>query len=137
MTSSAACTTNEASGTLIVYDGDCIYCRNYVQLMRLRETVGPVTLVNARSDDALARRFWKEGYDLNAGMILVYRGKVYHGADAVNTLALLSTRSSLFNRLNRFLFSSRTISRMLYPLLRLGRRITLLIRGKRLLREPN
>src|SRR3954465_8932263 len=124
MTSSAAYITNEIAGPLVIYDGECIYCKNYARLMRLRETVGPVALLDARSNDPRVREFWRRGYDLNAGMIFVYRGEIHHGADAVNALALLSTPSSLFNRLNRFFFSSRTVSRLLYPLLRLGRRVT-------------
>ena len=35
----------DSSGTFIVYDGDCPFCRSYVSLMKLREAVGKVTLV--------------------------------------------------------------------------------------------
>ncbi|MFT5932039.1 MAG: putative DCC family thiol-disulfide oxidoreductase YuxK, partial [Hyphomonas sp.] len=37
-------------GTFIVYDGDCPFCSEYVKLLRLRDAIGPVSLVNARED---------------------------------------------------------------------------------------
>ena len=121
---------------LIVYDGDCIFCQNYVRLLRLRQTVGPVELVDARSGDPRAARYWAQGRDLDQGMLFVYNGRVYHGADAVHVLAGLSGPVSWFNRMNRFVFASRTASAILYPLLKFGRRMTLLARGKEPLTRP-
>lgn len=117
--------------SLIIYDGECIFCQNYVRFVRLREAVGPVELLDARSDDPRIRRYWNEGYDLNQGMIFVHRGLVLHGADAVHALAGLSSPSTLLNRINGALFSNRFVARAVYPLLRLGRRLTLLARGRR------
>jgi len=70
-------------------------------------------------------------------MLFVYRGRVYHGSDAVHVLAGLSSRSSWFNRLNGRIFSSRAASTVLYPLLKLGRRLTLIARGKGLIAPPS
>lgn len=122
---------------LIIYDGDCIFCQNYVRLIRLRETIGRIELVNARSDDPRVRRYQRDGYDLNDGMLFVWNGRVYHGSDAVHVLAGLSTESGWFNRLNSAVFSSRTASKLLYPFLKLGRRITLFARGKTLISTPH
>lgn len=121
---------------LIIYDGDCIFCHNYVRLVRLQDAIGKVELIDARTDDPRVKRFWRQGYDLNAGMIFVYEGKVHHGSDAVYTLAGLSSKSSLFNRLLAFAFSSRFVAELAYPLLKLGRRVTLALRGKKMI-EPN
>jgi len=122
--------------SLIIYDGDCVFCQNYVRLLRLRETVGPVELINARSDDPRVARYWAQGHDLDEGMLFVHNGRVYCGAEAVHVLAGLSGSVSWFNRLNRFVFSSRTTATALYPLLKIGRRITLLVRGKGALAKP-
>ena len=121
---------------LIIYDGDCIFCQNYARLVRLRDTVGKVELLDARSGDPRIARYWREGYDLNEGMLFVYRGQVYYGSDAVHVLAGLSGSTSWFNRLNRAIFSSRGASTLLYPMLKLGRRLTLAARGKGLIAEP-
>ncbi len=77
---------------LIIYDGDCIFCQNYVRLVRLRETLGKVELVDARSQDPRVRKYQREGYNLNEGMLFVWNGRIYHGSDAVHVLAGLSTK---------------------------------------------
>jgi predicted DCC family thiol-disulfide oxidoreductase YuxK len=118
------------SRALIIYDGDCVFCQNYVKLVRLRESIGIVDLVDARSGDPRVCKYRKQGYDLNEGMLFIWNGQVHHGSDAVHILGRLSTNSGWFNKLNGAVFSSRVASTLLYPLLRLGRRITLLLRGK-------
>ena len=52
----------------IVYDGDCPFCSRYVKLVRLREALGSVDLVNARDGgrwstksggrDSISTRAW-------------------------------------------------------------------------------
>jgi len=124
------------AAALIIYDGDCILCQSYVRLLRLRDTVGPVELIDARSGDARVASYWRGGFDPNRGMLFIHDGKVHHGSDALHVLALLTSEISWFNRLNRMVFSSRAASSMLYPFLKLGRRLTLLARGKGLIRRP-
>lgn len=124
------------SPSLIIYDGDCIYCQNYVRFVRLREVIGPVELIDARSGDPRVQLYWREGYDLNEGMLFVYRGQVHHGAEAVHVLASLSSDSGVLNKLNARLFSHRAAATLLYPVLKLGRRLTLLARGRSMMRRP-
>ncbi|MEM6482848.1 MAG: DCC1-like thiol-disulfide oxidoreductase family protein [Pseudomonadota bacterium] len=102
----------------IIYDGDCPFCANYVGLMRLRENY-TVELVNAREDRAIADSY---RLNLNEGMIVDVEGDVLHGARAV---AFLS-RSSRWPRL----LSSDKVAATLYPLMRLGRALTLKILGR-------
>ena len=45
-------------------------------------------------------------------------------------LALMSSRAGWFNRLNFLVFRSRTLSRLLYPILVLGRRLLLRLLGR-------
>jgi predicted DCC family thiol-disulfide oxidoreductase YuxK len=116
---------------LIIYDGECPFCRNYVRLLRLREAIGQVELVDARSGDPRVSEFQRQGFNLDKGMLFVHEGRVHHGSDAVHVLAgLTNPEKSVFNRINAKVFSSRTASVLFYPLLRLGRRIALLARGK-------
>ncbi len=114
----------------IIYDGECPFCTRYVRFLRLREAVGAVDLVDARSDDPRVAAALKDGYDLDEGMIVSLNGTVYHGADCINRLALLSTSSGLFNRLNAFWFRSPTLSRVFYPLLRACRNLALRLLGR-------
>lgn len=118
---------------LIVYDGECVFCQNYVRMLKLRESVGKVDLVDARSDDPRARALVAKGFDLDEGMVFSYRQRIYHGSDAVHAIALLGSSSSTFNRLNALLFSRPAIARMSYPWLKAGRRATLWLRGRKLI----
>jgi predicted DCC family thiol-disulfide oxidoreductase YuxK len=118
------------SETWIVYDGQCPFCSRYVRLVRLRETLGPVQLIDARKGGPQVDEVRQAGLDLDDGMVLKWDGRLYHGADCINMLALLSTPSSGFNRLNAAVFRSRTASRLLYPVLRAGRNAVLRMLGR-------
>lgn len=121
--------------SLIVYDGECVFCQNYVRFFRLREAIGPVELLDARSGDPRVDALWRKGYDLDEGMVFAHQGRVFHGAEAVHVLASLSSRSGWFNRLNAAVFASEGAARLFYPFLKLGRRLTLKARGRGLLHE--
>ena len=114
----------------IVYDGQCPFCSRYVQLVRLRETLGRVRLIDARKGGPEVQEVRQAGLDLDDGMVLKLDGRLYHGAECINMLALLSTPSSGFNRLNAALFRSPTASRLLYPVLRAGRNAVLRLLGR-------
>jgi predicted DCC family thiol-disulfide oxidoreductase YuxK len=120
---------------LIIYDGECIFCQNYVRFVRLRDSIGPVELLDARSCDPRIAVYVSRGYDLDVGMLFVHGDRVYHGADAINVLARLSSDKTLSSRVNNAIFSSELFSRVSYPLLRAGRRVTLLLRGKKTIRR--
>lgn len=121
---------------LVVYDGECIFCRNFARLLRLRESVGAVELLDARSVDPRVLAYQRQGYDLNQGMLFVWQGQVYHAAAAMQTLAALTTPVSWFNRLAAAVFSHPAAARLLYPVLNCGRMLLLILRGKRLIRSP-
>ena len=112
----------------LIYDGACIFCDAYVRLLALREAVGPVELIDARSGDPRLRAYESVGYDLNEGMLFEYNGAVYFGADAVNILATLSTPVSTFNRINSALLSKQLVASFFYPMFKFCRTITLKLR---------
>jgi predicted DCC family thiol-disulfide oxidoreductase YuxK len=116
--------------TWIVYDGQCPFCSRYVQLVRLRESLGRVQLVDARKGGPEVEEVRQAGLDLDEGMVLKLDGRLYHGADCIHMVALLSTPSSWFNRVNAVMFRSRTASRLLYPVLRTGRNTVLRMLGR-------
>jgi predicted DCC family thiol-disulfide oxidoreductase YuxK len=123
--------TSDARAPVLVYDGECPVCSAYVRYVRIRESVGELTLVNARSDDGpWVRRIKEEGLDLDEGMVLIYGDRFYHGADCIHMLALLSSPSGFFNRINALIFKSPTLSKLLYPVLRAGRNLLLRLLGR-------
>ncbi len=114
----------------IIYDGQCPFCSRYVELVRLRDSLGRVELVNAREGGPVVDEAVSAGLDLDDGMVLKVGDRLYHGDECVHMLALLSTPSGAFNRINGAIFRSRTASRLLYPLLRAGRNATLRLLGR-------
>lgn len=112
---------------LIVYDGACPFCTAYVALLRLRESM-QVELLSARSTDERINQFLALGYRLDDGMLLQIDDSIYVGAEAMHQLAIISNRNGIVNRMQRFVFSRKWLAQLLYPLLRSGRRLVLLIR---------
>ena len=116
---------------LLIYDKDCPACNAYSQLVRIRQSVGELQLVNAREDSAIMRELTAQGLDIDQGMVLVMANNRYYGSDAIYMLSLLSSRSGVFNRLNYHLFKSRRVAKVLYPLLRGCRNLLLKLLRKR------
>jgi len=118
-------------GNYLIYDGECPFCSRYVRLTRLRETIGSLRLVDARSGGGEVAAAIRAGYRLDDGMLLHLDGQDFYGADCLNRLALLSSRSTLFNRLTYVMFRSAWLSRVMYPVLRAGRNLILRLMGRR------
>jgi predicted DCC family thiol-disulfide oxidoreductase YuxK len=116
--------------TFVVYDGECPFCSAYVKLVRFKDAAGEVVLVNAREDHPVVRYVESQGVTLDQDMALVMGKAVYAGSECINRLALMSTRSNLFNRINAAVFSSAKISRLAYPFLRCGRNLALMALGR-------
>lgn len=107
--------------TSIYYDGDCPFCSDYVGFTRLRDAAGQVDLVDLRTDAAARDRFLAQGADPDQGMIVETGGQVYHGADAMHVLSLMSSGQGLRNAAAAALFRHKTLARAFYPMLRMGR----------------
>ena len=70
-------------------------------------------------------------------MAVIIGDTVHHGADALHVLALLGTRSGVFNRAMAAVFRHRRLTRRLYPLLKAGRRVLLTLAGRGPLRTDH
>jgi len=123
-------TSGKTSDLTIVYDGECPFCSRYVRFLRLRESAGKVQLVDARDGGPIVERLVQAGYDLDQGMVAEMAGRTYHGADCIHFLALMSTESGVFNRVNAVVFSRPMLAALLYPLLRCGRNLALMLLGR-------
>ncbi len=119
----------EPHDVYVVYDGECPFCRNYVRLANMRAIGTRVELVDAREKGPIALECAERGFDLDAGMVVILEGRFYHGGDAINRIALISTPSGVFNRINRWIFRHAGLSRLLYPTLRACRNATLRLLG--------
>ena len=110
---------------LLVYDKQCPLCDSYCRWTRIRDSVGELRLIDARNESDIMAQITAEGLDIDQGMVLKMDGVLYYGTDAIYTLALISSRSSFFNRVNYHIFRSKRLTRLLYPFLRFCRKILL------------
>jgi predicted DCC family thiol-disulfide oxidoreductase YuxK len=110
---------------LLVYDKQCPACNLYCNLLRIRDTVGPLILLDARQGGPIMDEITAAGLDIDQGMVLKAGARLYYGAEAIHVLALMSTKAGLFNRVAYWWFASRRIANVLYPALRSGRNLLL------------
>ena len=115
---------------IIIYDGDCPFCRSYIKLTRLRE-LSNTFLLNAREEPDLCQELLDKDVSLDEGMVVIMNNEVYHGGDAINRIALLTNKNTIFNKFVYLVFSRPVISRFAYPVLRGVRNITLRLLGKK------
>ncbi len=114
----------------IIYDGECPFCRAYVQMVRLREAVGPVILIDGRDHPEIVAKLYADGIDLNETMVVNYGGVSYAGARAIELLSLLSSNSGFLNRMTARLLRNKNRANFFYPILRFGRNSALRLLGK-------
>ncbi|RKF12425.1 DUF393 domain-containing protein [Roseovarius spongiae] len=115
----------------ILFDGDCIYCNDFARVMSLRSTLGSLALVNVRDAPDLISALRDHGFEPNEGMLFKAGNQLFFGADAVHMLALASQDKGLWGLASKTVFKNPTLVKVAYPLMKLGRRITLIARGKR------
>ena len=115
---------------LLVYDKECPACSNYCQVVRIRESIGELKIVNARESSEVMNEITSMGLDIDQGMVLKMGGQLYYGADAIHALALISSQSGFLNRLNYWIFKSKWLSHIIYPVLKFFRNILLKILAK-------
>jgi predicted DCC family thiol-disulfide oxidoreductase YuxK len=114
----------------IIYDGECPVCSRYVRYLRLRDAGGGLEMIDARRGGPEVAAARARGLVLDEGFVLRVGDQYFHGADAMNRLALMSTPVGAFNRLNHALFRNPRASRLSYPVLRTGRNLLLRLLGR-------
>jgi predicted DCC family thiol-disulfide oxidoreductase YuxK len=117
---------------ILVYDGECPFCANYVALLRLQESFPGLQLVDARAgrEHPAVRLIVARGFRIDDGMALFIGDDIHHGADSIREMAVRISRRGPFARFNHALFRSKACSRAIYPALRAGRNLVLKLLGR-------
>ncbi len=116
---------SEGVDVSILYDKDCPFCHLYHQNLRLEDTLDSVTIINAREPSDLLTEVTELGLDVDEGMVVKVNNVIYNGADALHVISSFSSKSTLFNRLNYYMFRSKGVTKMIYPYLRSCRSLAL------------
>ena len=116
---------------LIFYDGDCPVCRNYVKFQEFRKNFPRSSVLDARETQSSVRRALLT-LNIDEGMIVVDRGLVYFGADAISFMAQVNLSGNVnpIIGLSNKLLSRKYLATKLYPLLVFGRNLLLFTLGK-------
>lgn len=115
----------------IIYDGQCPACDAYFRFQRLEQNGVKVQFIDAREHPEIVREYLARGIDLNRDFVLRVGEAEYVGGDAAFVLASLGTKGNFFRRLNFRLLRSRAVSQVVYRVMRVGRRLLLLLLGRR------
>lgn len=115
---------------LVVYDKQCPACDYYCNMVRIKESVGRIVLVDARDGGPILDEITAKGLDIDQGMVVKVGNQIYYGPDAIHALSLMGTNQGLFNRFAYWSFRSRSVSRVLYPALKTFRNLLLKILRK-------
>ncbi len=113
---------------VLVYDGACPICRRYAQFIRAG-SAGEVMLADAREGGPVVEEARSLPWDLNRGMALKVGDSYRLGPDALRELAMRTARGGKAGAVIRLLVGSRSGSRIAYPLLKLGRLVSLRLNG--------
>lgn len=116
----------------LVYDGACPFCSAAAQTLRIRQAVGTLHILNARDAEytPLMAEIHAQKLDLDAGIVVKFEGRLWHGVDAVHLLALIGSEQGWLNRLNVMLFRNRKLAVAAYPIMKALRNLSLLLLGK-------
>ena len=114
---------------LLVYDTQCPACDFYCNLVRIRESVGELELVDARDNPPVMAEINQRGWDIDDGMVLKVGEQLYYGSDAIHALSLMGSKSGFFNRLSCWVFRSEGRAHFFYPILRGCRAVMLRMMG--------
>ena len=114
----------------LLYDKQCPACDLYCRHVEVRESEGRLVRIDARDPGELMAEVTALGLDIDEGMVLKVGDRLYYGADAINELALLSSRRGFFNKLASVAFRSPAVARILYPILKAMRNLLLKVLGR-------
>ena len=110
---------------VILYDGDCPVCGEYLNMMKIRELVNGVKLVNARTRPDLVDRLRALGYEVNEGIVLAHEGGIVFGATALSLIAQLGESRRMINRASATVFRIPVFGEAFYVVLKTGRKLLL------------
>ena len=117
--------------SLFIYDGECPFCNHFAQLLELKSSIPSIEILDGRKKLSLLSQLYKQGYDLNNGAILINKGTILHGAEAINWICSeIKEPSDSLLEILRIIFSSNKRTKVLFPFLLWGRRFSLTLKGK-------
>ena len=114
----------------LVYDKQCPACDFYCERIDVDEAAGTLVRVDARDASDVMAEITTLGLDIDEGMVLKVGDELLYGSEAINALALLSSRNGVFNNLAFWAFRWQWMARLSYPVLKACRNLLLKVLGR-------
>ena len=120
----------EESTLTFIYDGECPFCNHFAQLLELKSKIKNISILDGRKNPELIKDLLSKGYDLDKGAILLKNNKIFHGANAINTICkLINQPSSKLLEILSKTFKSSKRTKIIFPFLVRARRLALISKG--------
>ena len=118
------------SNYTFIYDGECPFCNHFAELLEIKSKITNIKILDGRKNITLINSLLDKGYDIDNGAILLKDERIFHGAEAINTICkqINNPSSSLLLLLSR-IFNSTKRTKVLFPLLVIARRFALISKG--------
>lgn len=121
--------------TVVVYDGECPFCKQFANYLSMKAIYGELLLVNARSSPELQAKCKGAGFDLDEGFLVIAEGQLIFGTDGMRRLAVLPWIHTGVSHSMKFLFRPGRSGERVYAILAFGRRVLLRMMGRKTLAE--
>lgn len=115
----------------IVFDGGCPACQFYFNIQKLKEDGVDVEFVDVRNQSQLIDSYKQMGINIDSDFVVEIEGARYVGGEAISVLAKMGHRSNFIRKLNYFILKNPSFAMSVYPLLRLGRKILLVMLARK------
>ena len=89
-----------------------------------------ISIIDARKNQIITKSLLSKGYDIDKGAILLKGNKIFHGAEAINTICnQINNPSGRLLKILSNIFKSNKRTKLLFPLLIRARRFALISKG--------
>ncbi len=114
-----------------VYDGQCPICQMGADLYKVRQSVGQLKTIDARTEKGhpVMQEIKQAGLNLDKGMVIKYNNQLYQGKEALHIMAILGANKGWFNHINNTLYQSKIIAKLSYPFMKGARDIAIKLKG--------
>ena len=104
-----------SSNLIFIYDGECLFCNHFAELLILKSNLPNIQVKNARDNPSEI----PEGYDMDLkGAILVKDGEILFGASAIHWIcSQIKEPSGSLLRILSITFASNQRTYFLFPFL--------------------
>ena len=118
------------SNYTFIFDGECPFCNHFAELLEIKSKITSIKILDGRKNLTLINSLLDKGYDLDKGAILLKDEKIFHGAEAINTICKqINNPSGSLLLLLSSVFKSTKRTKVLFPLLVRARRFALISKG--------